>query len=188
MDYTQMDLKWINMMAGIEAQVPFIRDSPREVYRQGRDQLSLRQAPSRVYLVGCGDSWYCGMATRLAFEAWAGVPTEAQQALEFSRYYCEYAPTDALVVAISNSGRVSRTVETVMRARARAQDRRRHERARQSCRQESGRRARSRLRGASFCAGDVFSHRLSAAAILRRATSCRGRRAAECRPGRSQAG
>lgn len=119
MDYAQMDLKWINMMAGIEAQVPFVRDSPHEVYRQVREKLTLTKCPSRAYLVGCGDSWYCGMATRLAFESWAGIATEPMQALEFSRYYCEHAPPDALVVAISNSGRVSRTVEAVIRARAR---------------------------------------------------------------------
>ena len=119
MDYTQMDLQWQNMMAGIEAQVPFIRQSPHVVYEQVRDRLALKKPPSRVYLVGCGDSWYCGMATRLAFEAWSGVPTEAMQALEFSRYSCAYAPKDALVVGISNSGRVSRTVEAVMMARAR---------------------------------------------------------------------
>lgn len=119
MDYTDMDLKWQNMMAGIEAQVPFIRQSPHVVYQQVRDRLGLTSPPSRVYLVGCGDSWYCGMATRLAFEAWTGVPTEAMQALEFSRYACAYAPKDALVVGISNSGRVSRTVEAIMMARAR---------------------------------------------------------------------
>lgn len=119
MDYTDMDLKWQNMMAGIEAQVPFIRQSPHAVYEQVRERLALTSSPSRVYLVGCGDSWYCGMATRLAFEAWTGVPTEAMQALEFSRYACAYAPKDALVVGISNSGRVSRTVEAIMRARAR---------------------------------------------------------------------
>lgn len=119
MDYTQMDLKWQNMMAGIEAQVPLIRESPQVVYQQVRDRLALKKAPSRVYLVGCGDSWYCGMATRFAFEAWAGVPAEAMQALEFSRYACAYAPKDALVVGISNSGRVSRTVEAIMMARAR---------------------------------------------------------------------
>ena len=56
---------------------------------------------------------------RTSSVAWAGIATEPMQALEFSRYYCEYAPPDALVVAISNSGRVSRTVEAVIRARAR---------------------------------------------------------------------
>lgn len=119
MDFKNMDLKWQNMLAGIEAQVPFIRQSPQTVYQQVREKLALKQAPSRVYLVGCGDSWYCGMATRLAFESWAGVGTEALQALEFSRYGVQYAPRDALVVAISNSGRVARTVEAVARARAR---------------------------------------------------------------------
>lgn len=119
MDFNNIDLKWQNMLAGIEAQVPFLRQAPHAVYQQVRDQLALTRVPARVYLTGCGDSWYCGMATRLAFEAWAGVPTEAMQALEFSRYYCHYAPPDALVVAISNSGRVARTVEAVIRAKAR---------------------------------------------------------------------
>jgi len=119
MDFKNMDLKWQNMLAGIEAQAPFIRQSPSAVYQQVRERLALKQAPARVYLVGCGDSWYCGLATRLAFEAWAGVTTEALQALEFSRYYYRYAPQDSLVVAISNSGRVSRTIEAVLRARAR---------------------------------------------------------------------
>ncbi len=119
MDYTNIDLKWQNMLAGIEAQVPFIRDSPQAVYEQVREKLALTRLPARVYLTGCGDSWYCGLATRLAFESWAGVPTEALQALEFSRYYCLYAPPDSLVVGISNSGRVSRTVEAMKRARSR---------------------------------------------------------------------
>lgn len=118
MDYSNMDLKWQNMLAGIEAQVPFIRDAPQTVYQQVRERLTPKQAPSKVYLVGCGDSWYCGMATRLAFETWAGVPTEALQALEFSRYFGRFAPRDALVVGISNSGRVARSVEAVRQARA----------------------------------------------------------------------
>jgi glucosamine--fructose-6-phosphate aminotransferase (isomerizing) len=119
MDMKNMDLRWQNMMAGIEAQVPFVRQSPHVVYGQVRDKLALKQAPSRVYLVGCGDSWYCGLGTRLAFEHWAGIGTEAVQSLEFSRYTVPYAPKDALVVAISNSGRIARTIEAVMRARAR---------------------------------------------------------------------
>lgn len=119
MSHTQMDLNWQNMLAGIEAQVPFIRSAPHRMYRQVRERLAIDRAPSRVYLVGCGDSWYCGIATRLAFDSWTRVSTEATQALEFSRYGCPYAPRDALVVAISNSGRVARTVEAVMCARAR---------------------------------------------------------------------
>jgi glucosamine--fructose-6-phosphate aminotransferase (isomerizing) len=72
-----------------------------------------------VYLVGCGDSHYCGLATRFAFERWTGIPTEALESLEFSRYAIESAPADALVIAVSNSGRVARTVECALFARQR---------------------------------------------------------------------
>lgn len=117
MDMSKIDLAWVNMIAGIEAQVPYVRDAPYAFYEQlARIEL---KAPSRVYLTGCGDSWYCGMATRFAFEEWAGIPTEVPQAMEFSRYLAPHAPVDALVVAISNSGRVSRTIEAVQRAQQR---------------------------------------------------------------------
>lgn len=119
MDYSKIDLKWQNMIAGIEAQVAFISQSPYTVYEQVKERLALKEAPERVYLVGCGDSWYCGIATRLAFESWSGTPTEALQSLEFSRYYGTYGPRNSLVVAISNSGRVSRTIEAVMQAHKR---------------------------------------------------------------------
>jgi len=112
-----LTLQWDNMRAGIDAQVPFVRDGARACYQQVKEELRDLKTPSRVYLVGCGDSWYSGMATRLAFEEWAGRPTEALQAMEFSRYLVRYAPSDSWVIATSNSGRVSRTIECVKRAR-----------------------------------------------------------------------
>src|SRR5438445_744992 len=115
MDMTKIDLAWANMIAGIEAQEPYLREAPFVLYEQLK-RLAISERPSRVYLTGCGDSWYCGMATRFAFEEWAGIATEPSQAMEFSRYLVHHAPTDALVVAISNSGRVSRTIEAVKRA------------------------------------------------------------------------
>lgn len=118
MDMGKIDLAWANMIAGIEAQIAYVREAPYVLYEQ-LVRLPLRERPSRVYLTGCGDSWYCGIATRFAFEEWAGLPTEAPQAMEFSRYLVQYAPPDALVVAISNSGRVSRTIEAVQRAKQR---------------------------------------------------------------------
>ena len=65
----------------------------------------------RIYLVGCGDSFYAAMAARLMFERYTGVATEAVAALEFSRYLVDYMPPGSLVIAISVSGGVSRTVE-----------------------------------------------------------------------------
>lgn len=117
MNFDEIDLKWQNMLAGIKAQVPFVRDSPTAIYEDIKSKLNLKQAPTKIYLLGCGDSWYCGMATRLAFEDWARIPTEALQSLEFSRYLVNYAPEGSMVVTISNSGRVSRTMEAVKEAK-----------------------------------------------------------------------
>ncbi len=116
MDYKNIDLKWQNMLDGIKAQVKFVKDSPRAIYDEIKKDIKLDSAPEKVYLVGCGDSWYCGMATRFAFEEWAGIPTEALQALEFSRYLVKYAPKNSLVLMVSNSGRVSRTIESAVNA------------------------------------------------------------------------
>ncbi len=116
MNFDQIDLKWQNMLAGIQAQVPFLQNAPHLIYSQIKKHLKLEKVPQKIYLVGCGDSWYCGMATRLAFEAWAGIPTEALQAMEFSRYWVNYAPPGSLVLAVSNSGRVARTLECVLQA------------------------------------------------------------------------
>lgn len=116
MDFDRIDLKWQNMLAGINAQVAFVQHSPQAIYQDIQEKLKLEKAPQKVYLTGCGDSWYCGMATRYAFEDWAGLPTEALQALEFSRYAVRYAPANSLALAVSNSGRVARTVEAVVQA------------------------------------------------------------------------
>src|SRR5438128_2524260 len=104
------ELKWDHMLAAIGAQPEYLRSGAASTLHEAATRLPLR-VPSRVYLVGCGDSHYAGLATRFAFERWSGIPTEALESLEFSRYAIESAPPDALVIAVSNSGRVVRTVE-----------------------------------------------------------------------------
>jgi glucosamine--fructose-6-phosphate aminotransferase (isomerizing) len=113
MDEDELDLKWEHMEAGIDAQPGWLRAGAVRQLHDAAGDLDLH-VPSRVYLVGCGDSLYAGMATRFAFERWTGIPTEAMGSLEFSRYAVETAPADALVVAVSNSGRVTRTIEAAM--------------------------------------------------------------------------
>ena len=73
----------------------------------------------RIYLVGCGDSLYAGMAARLAFEQLTHIATEAVPALEFSRYLVDYVPPGSLVITISVSGGVSRTMEAAEWAKRR---------------------------------------------------------------------
>ena len=115
MDEDDLDLKWEHMEAGIDAQPGWLRTGAARDLSDAAADLAL-PAPSRIYLVGCGDSYYAGMATRFAFERWTGIPTEAMESLEFSRYAVTTAPADALVVAVSNSGKVTRTIEAALYA------------------------------------------------------------------------
>src|SRR6266851_1435934 len=115
------ELKWDNMLAGIRVQPDYLRGGAAAALHAAAAELPLN-TPSRVYLVGCGDSHYAGLATRFAFERWSGVAVEALESLEFSRYAIHSAPPDALVVAVSNSGRVVRTVECALVARERGID------------------------------------------------------------------
>jgi glucosamine--fructose-6-phosphate aminotransferase (isomerizing) len=75
----------------------------------------------RIYLVGCGDSYHASYGAELAFHQLTGVPTQALSALTFSRYTAGYlaasAPGTVLVIAVSVSGVVSRTIEALQLAR-----------------------------------------------------------------------
>jgi glucosamine--fructose-6-phosphate aminotransferase (isomerizing) len=73
-----------------------------------------------IFITGCGDSHFAGRAAELAFEQLAGLPCQPMTAMQFSRYTVGYLPEPAaanLVLAISASGQVSRTVEALELAR-----------------------------------------------------------------------
>jgi glutamine---fructose-6-phosphate transaminase (isomerizing) len=77
---------------------------------------------TRVLLTGCGDSYYAGLASELAFETWTGLAVDVQPALQGGRYVIPSMTPPAVVFSVSHSGRVSRTIETVALARARGLD------------------------------------------------------------------
>ncbi len=74
-----------------------------------------------IYLVGCGDSHHAPVGAELAFHQLAGVPTRAARAMTFSRYLAPYLPPTGpktnVVIAVSVSGVVSRTIEALRLAR-----------------------------------------------------------------------
>jgi glucosamine--fructose-6-phosphate aminotransferase (isomerizing) len=78
-------------------------------------------AAKRLFLIGCGDSHHATLATELAFESLAGLPTEPMTALQFARYAADFLPDAGpgvnLVMGISVSGEVSRTLEALQQAR-----------------------------------------------------------------------
>src|SRR6476619_7783342 len=113
-----IELRWENMLAGIRQQPVWLEHGPEELLARARELLT-GPPPPAIYLTGCGDAHYAGLATRHAFEAWSGIPTQALPALELSRYDIEFAPPGSWVVCVSNSGKVVRTVEAAAAARAR---------------------------------------------------------------------
>ena len=79
-------------------------------------------AARRVILTGCGDSHFAGVATAGSFERLAGIPTAAVPSMEASRYLLpgqqDVRPRSPLVIGVSVSGEISRTVEALIRARS----------------------------------------------------------------------
>ncbi len=75
----------------------------------------------RIYLVGCGDSHHAPVGAELAFHQLTGLPTQALSSLPFSRYTAGFLPDTGpktnLVICVSVSGEVSRTIEAMDLAR-----------------------------------------------------------------------
>jgi glucosamine--fructose-6-phosphate aminotransferase (isomerizing) len=103
----------------IQGQRAFIEDQAQSIIRQLLANVELTEVrrAAKICLVGCGDSWCAGIAARMAFEKYTQIETEALQALEFSRYQAGSARLTTVVIAISNSGEVARTVEAARLAR-----------------------------------------------------------------------
>lgn len=71
----------------------------------------------KVYITGCGDSYFAGICCRDLFLKYAKLHTEVWQAIEFSRYVCPYEVDESsLVLSVSSSGNVARTAECAVRA------------------------------------------------------------------------
>src|SRR5437763_9688190 len=69
-----------------------------------------------LYLTGCGDSAFAGMAATLAFRRHSRLRVHAVHALDFARYDVRYLPPGSALLAISYSGRVGRTIEAARQA------------------------------------------------------------------------
>ncbi len=81
---------------------------------------SFMRGIERIYLTGCGDSHHAVVASALAFEQISGIPCCAQTAMQLSRYttslFSKADEGSILVLAVSASGEVSRTVESLEQA------------------------------------------------------------------------
>jgi glutamine---fructose-6-phosphate transaminase (isomerizing) len=69
--------------------------------------------PAAIILTGCGDSYYAALGLRGLVELAAGVPVVVQPAMEAVSFPSVLADREALMVGISVSGKVERTIEAV---------------------------------------------------------------------------
>jgi glucosamine--fructose-6-phosphate aminotransferase (isomerizing) len=72
----------------------------------------------RIAVLGSGDSWFAGLACRLAFETYGGLATEAIQAYEYAAYGHPSFDERTAVIVISSSGRPTTTWDALDRALA----------------------------------------------------------------------
>jgi glucosamine--fructose-6-phosphate aminotransferase (isomerizing) len=89
-----------------------------EAVRRTLPEAVCRQV-ERLFVIGCGDSHHAALGAELAFEQLAGLPTEALTSLQFARYAVDALqdPARTLVIGISVSGEVARTLEGLLLAR-----------------------------------------------------------------------
>lgn len=109
------------MIAQIKSLPDMVRQIVPDYLDKIQNTLSQRfcQSFDHLYLMGCGDSHHAALASQLAFRLLSGVVTQALTAMQFSRYTAELLldPARCLVIGISVSGEVARTVEGLLLAR-----------------------------------------------------------------------
>jgi glucosamine--fructose-6-phosphate aminotransferase (isomerizing) len=107
------------MVAQVLSLPELIRTEFDRLDEQIRLSMELTECLSvrRVLITGCGDSYMAGVATELAFEKLAGIPTEPMPAMKAGRYASPYVlshhPHNPLVIGVSASGAVARTREAL---------------------------------------------------------------------------
>ncbi len=70
-----------------------------------------------LWLTGCGDSAFAGLAAELAFQRHSGLTAHPVHALDLARYRARALPAGSAVIALSFSGKVGRTTEAAIQAR-----------------------------------------------------------------------
>jgi glucosamine--fructose-6-phosphate aminotransferase (isomerizing) len=94
---------------------PDVRNRAREVRLQVGDQVR------NVIICGCGDSHHAALNLQMASGLWTGLSTHSTSAMHASRYLlASFAenPGNCLLIAISVSGEVARTIEAIEVGRA----------------------------------------------------------------------
>ncbi|MEA3440601.1 MAG: SIS domain-containing protein [Chloroflexota bacterium] len=108
-----------SMVAQVHSLPDLVRESTVKFDEIIRNTLThdLCLSMKRLFLTGCGDSHHAALTAELALESIAGMPTEPMTAMQFSHYGVAHMPDTGpgtnIVIGISVSGEVARTVEAL---------------------------------------------------------------------------
>jgi glucosamine--fructose-6-phosphate aminotransferase (isomerizing) len=108
-----------SMVAQVHSIPDLVRESTVKFDEIIRNTLThdLCLSMKRLFLTGCGDSHHAALNAELALESIAGMPTEPMTAMQFSHYGVAHLPDTGpgtnIVIGISVSGEVARTVEAL---------------------------------------------------------------------------
>ncbi len=95
-------------LGGLRRQGEMVAKVIEGVRRQLSDVVGATSA-KRIYLAGCGDSYFAALSACHAFERLSGIPTVAVESMELAHY--TLLLPNSLVIVISSSGEVSMTLE-----------------------------------------------------------------------------
>jgi glucosamine 6-phosphate synthetase-like amidotransferase/phosphosugar isomerase protein len=109
------------MLREIALQPEFVRASLEPAIQAAADAFATRPARRAAHgiAIGCGDSYCAALAARGFMMAASTCWIEPLEALEFSSYLVHDLPAGGIVIGVSNSGTVTRTIEGVRAARER---------------------------------------------------------------------
>jgi len=117
----------------VRRQRKLFTDLFKSLMDQQRTVLTAERVKSlkKIYVTGCGDSYFAALGSRFFFRDVTGMDVEPVESMEFSRYIAPLIrrvlhgeeasmgneAAETMVLAVSNSGRVSRTLEALIQAR-----------------------------------------------------------------------
>jgi len=103
-----------SLLGRMRDEISFICAHAPEVWERCLAQAEApSERPSALVLTGCGDSYYAGLAVRSLLEDLTGLPTLVWPAMEVVTVPSLLLSGDALLVGVSVSGKVGRTIEAV---------------------------------------------------------------------------
>ena len=108
-----------NMVAQVDSLPELIRTQLNDLDSRIRNSFNHNEILStkKIFITGCGDSYFAGLSAKLALKMWTGLSVDVESSLQAGRYDLPYEtqsfPNNPLVIGISVSGGVSRTIEAI---------------------------------------------------------------------------